>query len=74
MLILRAANLSAVPSIAHGFFGRSGGVSTGIYGSLNCGPGSGDARANVVENRNRVSAALGGAALITLGQSTVPTS
>ena len=37
-----SGNLKA-PGIAHGFFGRDGGVSTGIYASLNCGPGSRDA-------------------------------
>lgn len=49
----------AHPSIAHGFFGREGGVSTGIYASLNCGPGSRDDAAAVRENRRRVSVALG---------------
>ena len=28
--------------IRHGFFGRIGGVSEGLYRSLNCGHGSGD--------------------------------
>ena len=42
MLKLRAANLASLPGTAHGFFGRTGGVSEGIYASLNCGPGSGD--------------------------------
>jgi len=46
------------PGIAHGFFGREGGVSTGIYGSLNCGPGSKDASEAVAENRRRIAAAL----------------
>ncbi len=46
MLILRAATLE-LPGIAHGFFGRAGGVSGGLYASLNCGPGSGDPRPNV---------------------------
>jgi YfiH family protein len=46
-------------SIAHGFFGRSGGVSVGIYASLNCGFGSGDRREDVAENRARVARALG---------------
>jgi hypothetical protein len=68
MLILRSQNLSGLPGIAHGFFGRTGGVSTGIYDSLNCGPGSGDARANVIENRKRVCAALGVPALVNAGQ------
>jgi YfiH family protein len=46
------------PGIAHGFFGRDGGVSTGIYSTLNCGPGSKDAPEAVAENRCRVAAAL----------------
>ncbi len=52
------ADLLTLPGIAHGFFGRTGGVSDGIYASLNCGPGSGDARAHVIENRRRVADAL----------------
>jgi hypothetical protein len=46
------------PGIAHGFFGREGGVSQGIYASLNCGPGSKDDPAAVAENRRRVADAL----------------
>ncbi len=46
------------PSIAHGFFGRNGGVSEGLYAGLNCGPGSHDNKAHVVENRARVAHAL----------------
>ena len=45
--------------VAHGFFSRRGGVSTGQYDSLNCGPGSGDEAAHVAENRRRAAAALG---------------
>jgi YfiH family protein len=44
--------------IAHGFFGRDGGISQGIYASLNCGPGSKDDAAAVAENRRRVADAL----------------
>ena len=73
MLILQAPNLSDIPHIAHGFFGRIGGVSNGVYGSLNCGPGSGDEPANVLENRRRVCAALGANALKTLYQVHSPT-
>jgi YfiH family protein len=54
---LEAENLKA-PGIAHGFFGREGGVSTGIYDSLNCGPGSSDKPENVAENRRWAAAAL----------------
>jgi YfiH family protein len=51
--------LSELPGIRAGFFTREGGVSTGIYRSLNCGTGSKDDRAAVLENRARVTAALG---------------
>ena len=51
--------LSGLPGIRHGFFTREGGVSTGIYRSLNCGMGSDDKREHVLENRARVTAALG---------------
>ena len=47
------------PRLAHGFFGREGGISTGLYAGLNCGPGSHDNKANVVENRARVAQVLG---------------
>ncbi|HEX2759862.1 MAG TPA: polyphenol oxidase family protein, partial [Rhizomicrobium sp.] len=65
---LQSSNLTA-PGIAHGFFGREGGVSTDLYASLNCGPGSRDEAAAVTENRHRVAEALApGAALISLSQ------
>lgn len=67
MLVLRANNLN-LPGIAHGFFGRMGGVSTGIYASLNCGLGSDDDPAHVAENRACVRQALGAGALNTLYQ------
>lgn len=46
--------------IRHGFFTRQGGVSTGLYDSLNTGVGSNDDPAAVAENRRRVAACLGG--------------
>ena len=55
----RAPALAALQGVRHGFFGREGGVSTGDYASLNAGPGSGDAPANVAENRRRIAAAFG---------------
>ena len=62
----RAANLAGV---AHGFFGREGGVSEGLYASLNCGPGSRDDPAKVAENRTRVVTAIAPASrLATLAQ------
>jgi YfiH family protein len=59
---LTDARLAALPGIRHGFFTRAGGVSSGIYASLNCGVGSKDDRALVLENRGRAMAALGLAA------------
>jgi hypothetical protein len=46
--------LSALPGVAHGFFTRHGGVSEGIYASLNCGLGSKENAEAVRENRARV--------------------
>jgi hypothetical protein len=54
-----SAALSAAPGVRHGFFGREGGVSAGVFASLNTGPGSGDDPAAVGENRARIAAALG---------------
>jgi hypothetical protein len=66
---LEAGNLAALPGIAHGFFGREGGVSTGLYASLNCGPGSKDDRAAIRENRRRIAETLEpGARLVSLAQ------
>jgi YfiH family protein len=58
-MMLNSSSLSALPGIAHGFFTRQGGVSGGVYASLNGGLGSGDERARVIENRARMAAALG---------------
>jgi len=46
-------------TISHGFFGSQGGVSTGLYASLNAGAGSGDAPEAVAENRARIVSAIG---------------
>jgi hypothetical protein len=51
--------LSAAPGLRHVFFTREGGVSKGIYASLNAGIGSQDDPANVTENRRRMAEALG---------------
>jgi purine-nucleoside/S-methyl-5'-thioadenosine phosphorylase / adenosine deaminase len=66
--VLHSAALSALPHIRHGFFTRQGGVSRGIYATLNTGFGSGDAREAVAENRARCTRALGAAHLVTLYQ------
>jgi YfiH family protein len=51
--------LSAIPGLRHAFFTREGGVSGGIYESLNGGIGSNDDPANVVENRRRMAEQIG---------------
>jgi purine-nucleoside/S-methyl-5'-thioadenosine phosphorylase / adenosine deaminase len=53
-----ASSLAAIDGVRHGFFTRQGGVSGGLYASLNCGPGSRDDAANVTENRARVAEIL----------------
>jgi YfiH family protein len=47
------------PNIRHAFFTRDGGVSSGVYTSLNGGTGSRDDAEKVRENRSRMAAALG---------------
>jgi len=54
--------------VAHGFFGRQGGVSTGLYDSLNCGLHSLDSPEYTSENRRRVLEAMGGTEISTLKQ------
>ena len=43
--------LNQAPGIRHAFFTREGGVSSGLFESLNCGFGSGDAAETVGRNR-----------------------
>lgn len=52
----RHSNILQADGIAHGFFGRRGGVSRDIFSSLNCGPGSGDKALAIIENRSRIAA------------------
>jgi YfiH family protein len=56
-MMIQAATL-VHPRLRHGFFTRQGGVSTGLYASLNGGIGSRDDAANVVQNRARMATAL----------------
>lgn len=49
--MISVSALNDVSRVRHGFFTRQGGVSEGIYDSLNCGYGSGDLPANVTANR-----------------------
>lgn len=67
--------LNEIPSIRHGFFTRQGGVSTGLYDSMNCGFGSGDSADAVAENRARCMRKIGleGRNLVTCYQVHSPT-
>ena len=56
--------------VRHGFFGRRGGASSGIFEGLNCGGGSSDQAEIVAMNRDRVADAMGvaGDRLVTVHQ------
>ncbi len=56
--MIEAASL-ALTGIRHAFFTRAGGVSGGLYESLNGGTGSRDDAGNVAQNRARMATALG---------------
>jgi YfiH family protein len=56
---IKGVELAKIKRIRHGFFTKNGGLSTGVYNSLNCSPGSDDKLENVLENRQRVMSALG---------------
>jgi hypothetical protein len=58
-MMLQANALAKLSGIRHAFFTREGGVSGGIYASLNGGVGSNDFADNVTENRARMATALG---------------
>ena len=51
--MIELENLKGLRGIRHGFLTRRGGVSDGIYASLNCGLGSKDDQDAVIENRAR---------------------
>jgi polyphenol oxidase len=57
--MMQSRSLAALPGIRHAFFTRDGGVSEGLYASLNGGLGSNDQPSNVRENRARMAASLG---------------
>jgi polyphenol oxidase len=57
--MLQAHSLRALTRVRHAFFTRGGGVSDGVYASLNGGPGSDDVPDKVAENRARMAMALG---------------
>ena len=56
--LIEAPALTGAKGVRHGFFTREGGVSEGLYQTLNCGFGSDDDTDNVTENRRRVCATL----------------
>lgn len=66
--MIRSPLLAALPNLSHAFFTRTGGVSRGLYASLNGGQGSADDPAHVAENRRRMAAALDASALVTAFQ------
>ncbi len=65
---LDAENLNECSGITHGFFTRQGGVSTGLYASLNTGRGSQDNQQAVGENRALIRKTLKADALCSLYQ------
>lgn len=67
-MMVQSKKLAALKNIHHAFFTREGGVSEGIYASLNGGIGSNDDQVKVHENRRRMSAALEADHLITCYQ------
>jgi hypothetical protein len=57
-----------VAGVRHAFFTRQGGVSTGVYESLNVGLGSNDDPDAVLENRRRAAAHFGASEIVTAYQ------
>jgi YfiH family protein len=57
--MLQALSLAELEGLHHAFFTRAGGVSQGVYATLNGGVGSNDAPDKVAENRARMAVALG---------------
>lgn len=73
ILRLPAIEAPALAGVRHAFFTREGGVSDGVYASLNGGVGSRDAPEAVAENRRRMAAHLGCASLLVPYQVHSPT-
>ena len=57
--MIKSKKLQKFKNIEHGFFNNLGGVSSGIYKSLNCGIGSNDSKINVIKNLKIVSKKIG---------------
>ncbi|MDA9594102.1 peptidoglycan editing factor PgeF [bacterium] len=47
---MKSKKLNRFKNLEHGFFNRKGGTSSGIFKSLNCGPGSSDKKKNILKN------------------------
>jgi polyphenol oxidase len=56
---LQSKALADIPGVRHGFFSRKGGVSDGVWDSLNVGLRSGDRPERIAANRARAAEALG---------------
>jgi len=67
MHVYRASLLEA-PHITHGFFGRQGGVSTGVFHSLNVAMKEGEKYPHILENHRRIQTFLHASHLVTLDQ------
>ena len=52
--MIKSKLISKYKNISHGFFNKSGGFSSGIYKSLNCGTGSKDKKKNINKNLKKV--------------------
>src|SRR5512138_2223591 len=66
--MILASSLADLPRVRHAFFTREGGVSHGVYASMNGGQGSKDDPAHVAENRRRMAESLGAKTLVTAFQ------
>ncbi len=57
--MIESKKLKKFKKIKHGFFNSLGGVSSGVYKSLNCGTGSNDNKINIIKNLKIVSKKIG---------------
>ena len=57
--MIKSKRLKKFKNINHGFFNSVGGVSSGVYKSLNCGIGSKDIKKNVIKNLKIASKKIG---------------
>lgn len=73
--MITVSALNSLSNVRHAFFTRNGGVSDGIYASLNCGYGSGDEPEKVTANRARAMTLMEmpAEALVTVRQEHTPT-